>query len=171
MIQPLRRRFYRTRNGRKIYEIVKQRTRKRAKKDWERVDLISLSRFFMWDINIIPIIATTGLIKKMNRQKWFYISRTTWIWIMFFCDQSSCLCYFLIMIWIWNVWTFACGQKQRQKYRWLITDKLHWVFNNKQPEMPWKGFIMQSPNIFAISLFKWTLQNLCSVPKRVWFWP
>ena len=79
MIQPLRRRFYRTRNGRKIYEIVKQRTRKRAKKDWERVDLISLSRFFMWDINIIPIIATTGLIKKMNRQKWFYISRTTWI--------------------------------------------------------------------------------------------
>ena len=46
MIQPLRRRFYRTRNGRKIYEIVKQRTRKRAKKDWERVDLISLSRVF-----------------------------------------------------------------------------------------------------------------------------
>ena len=46
MIQPLRRRFYRTRNGRKIYEIVKQRTGKRAKKDWERVDLISLSRVF-----------------------------------------------------------------------------------------------------------------------------
>ena len=46
MIQPLRRRFYRTRNGRKIYEIVKQRTRKSAKKDWERVDVISLSRVF-----------------------------------------------------------------------------------------------------------------------------
>ena len=46
MVQPVRRRFYRTRNGRKIYEIVKQRTRKRAKKDWERVDLISLSRVF-----------------------------------------------------------------------------------------------------------------------------
>ena len=42
----LRRRFYRTRKREKIYEIVKQKTGKRAKKDWERVDLISLSRFF-----------------------------------------------------------------------------------------------------------------------------